>query len=333
MGTAINTERLSLEYRSRSIDVEKGCLLVTRLQGSAQETDLSEPVNSAGFGRVRHFRRRAHVDWVPNPLPMDPACKALKLPKTETLRAQVYQNAACNWRCWYCFVPFDLLAANRKYSDWLTPKELVDLYLNQSDPPKVIDLSGGQPDLVPEWIPWMMNELKIRGLDQETYLWSDDNLSNDYFWRFLSDSDIEMIASYPNYGKVCCLKGFDSDSFAFNTSADPSHFDKQFSLLGNLVATGIDIYLYATFTTPTDRNIKSSIPRLIDRLQNLHINLPLRTVPLKIELFTPVLNRLNQSKRDAVKFQHYALEAWCTEIENRFSITERNSEITEIRVR
>ena len=98
-----------------------------------------------------------------------------------------------------------------------TPGRLVELYLNQEDPPPVIDLSGGQPDLVPEWVPWMMKELSARGLGKRVYLWSDDNLSTDCFWSFLSDSEREFVAGYENYSRVCCFKGFDSESFAFNT--------------------------------------------------------------------------------------------------------------------
>ena len=44
------------------------------------------------------------------------------------LRTQVFQNAVCNWRCWYCFVDFKLLAASRKHSEWLTPRDLIDLF-------------------------------------------------------------------------------------------------------------------------------------------------------------------------------------------------------------
>src|SRR5690606_36319878 len=127
-----------------------------------------------------HFRREASPGWPPNPLPIDPASKILGITAADLLRAQVFQNASCNWRCWYCFVPFSLLGANEALSGWLSASELIDLYLNESSRPRVIDLSGGQPELVPEWVPWMMRELTDRGLEREVYLWSDDNLSNDY---------------------------------------------------------------------------------------------------------------------------------------------------------
>jgi uncharacterized Fe-S cluster-containing radical SAM superfamily protein len=320
---AINTQALSERYREQSIDLYGKRLLITNFHNTDQEKDLSEPPNARGFGRVRHFRRVTTAGWPPNPLPIDPTCRALGLPTVDNIRAQAFQNASCNWRCWYCFVPFDLLAANRRYSDWLSPAELIDLYLNQDDPPRIIDLTGGQPDLVPEWIPWMMNELRKRGLDQSTYLWSDDNLSNDYLWRFLSDDELELIANYKNYGRVCCFKGFDVESFSFNTGAEPELFDKQFDLLKRLLSIRVDLYAYATITTPSTTDLSDHMRRFVDRLQNLDEKLPLRTVPLEIQLFTPMIKRLDETKTRALKNQWIAVEAWLKELDNRFTASER----------
>jgi hypothetical protein len=194
----------------------------------------------------------------------------------------------------------------------------------------MIDLTGGQPDLVPEWVPWMMAELKERGLEHQVYLWSDDNLSNDYFWQFLSDADIELIAAYPSYGRVCCFKGFNSESFAFNTRAEPDLFSRQFQLIKRLLELGIDLYAYATFTTPVDSEIAADMARFIDRLQEIDYNLPLRTVPLEIQIFTPVKGRLNDGIQSALKNQYLAIEAWKTELENRYSSIERSQSITDV---
>ena len=149
----INTESVSSHLRGRSIDLNGKRLLMTKFVGTNQEKDLTEPANCAAFGRIRHFRRDTGAGWPPNPLPIDPARRALALPPMDMLRAQVFQNAACNWRCWYCYVPFEMLSANPRYADWVSPSALVDLYLDQPEPPFVIDLTGGQPDLVPEWVP------------------------------------------------------------------------------------------------------------------------------------------------------------------------------------
>ncbi|MBF2067548.1 MAG: hypothetical protein IGS39_24490 [Calothrix sp. C42_A2020_038] len=327
---AINTEVLSARYRAASVDLEGRRLLITNFLNTEQEKDLSEPPNCGGIGRIRHFRRLVSSSWPLNPLPIDPAILALGLPSTDMIRAQVFQNAACNWRCWYCYVPFDLLRANPDYSDWLSPATLIDRYLDQPDPPPIIDLTGGQPDLVPEWVPWMMAEIKNRGLEQQIYLWSDDNLSNDYFWKFLSNADIELIATYPKYGRVCCFKGFNAESFAFNTSAEPALFDQQFELLRRLLTLGIDLYAYATFTSPSNVDIAEDMRRFVDRLQMLDENLPLRTVPLQIQEFTPVKQRLNQDIYSVLHNQQIAIEAWRHELESRYSSEERACNIASV---
>jgi uncharacterized Fe-S cluster-containing radical SAM superfamily protein len=254
----------------------------------------------------------------------------LNLPRVDTLRAQVFQSAACNWRCWYCYVPFDLLTANPEHSGWLSPGALIDLYLDQPDPPPMIDLTGGQPDLVPEWIPWMMAELKARGLHRQVYLWSDDNLSNDYLWQFLPDADLELMASYVNYGRVCCFKGFDAESFTFNTRAEPALFDRQFELMKRLLTLGIDLYAYATFTAAFNADIESAMCRFVDRLQELDENLPLRTIPLEIREFTPVRERLSEGIEAALQNQQIAIKIWKQELEARFPAEARTRNIADV---
>ncbi|WP_339734803.1 hypothetical protein [uncultured Gimesia sp.] len=326
----INTEDFSLRLRGKSVDLETQRLLITNLINTEQENDLTEPANCNGFGRIRHFRRATSKGWPENPLPIDPACKTMGFPTAEILKAQVFQNASCNWRCWYCFVPFQLLAGNLKYSAWMSASDLIDLYLAENEAPYVIDLTGGQPDLVPEWVPWMMKELTKRGLNDQVYLWSDDNLSNDYFWRYLSDEDRQLVLDYKNYGRVCCFKGFDEESFSFNTKADPALFDNQFRLFERFVELGIDIYGYATFTTPNLKSVDSGIPNFIDKLQSIHKFLPLRVVPLEIAVFTPVKNRLTTAIQNSMAHQQKAIELWNREIEDRFSSTQREMNITDI---
>lgn len=329
---ALDTDALSARYRLAAVDLDQRRLLITNFRGTDQEQDLTEPANCGGFGRVRHFRRATSAGWPENPLPIDPASRALGLCSEEVLRAQVFQNAVCNWRCWYCFVDFKLLAANRQYSDWLSAGKLVDLFLAEPNRPRMIDLTGGQPDLTPEWVPWMMAELTSRGLDREVYLWSDDNLSNDYFWRYLSEEQRELVASYPKYGRVCCFKGFDAESFSFNTRAAPALFDRQFDLMSRLVALGIDVYAYATFTGPTCDDISGSVRKFIDRLQEIDERLPLRTVPLEVRVFTPVKGRMDTAREAALVHQQIAIATWSEEITRRFTVDERSMNIVDVRL-
>lgn len=328
--TSIDTDKFSLAMRVRAIDLHQRQVMVTNFRGSNQEKDLTDPANCQGFGRIRHFRQDTGPTWPDNPLPIVPAGRALNLEKTDELTAQVFQNAACNWRCWYCYVDFALLSADPKRAAFLTADQLVDLYLQEPNRPQIIDLSGGQPDLVPEWVPWMMAALRSCGLETSTYLWSDDNLSTDYFSRFLIEDDVELISSYANYGKVCCLKGFDQASFAFNTSASPDLFDRQFQLLARQLKIGIDLYLYATFTSPNRENIREQMNTFVDRLQGLHPHLPLRTVPLQIQVYTPMRSRMESIEREAMANQQIAIEAWSEELAARFSSEQLNSEIAQI---
>lgn len=328
---AIDTEALSARYRARALDLIGKRLLITRFDGSDQARDLSEPANCNGFGRIRHFRRQTSPGWPSNPLPIEPAGRALWLPPADVLRAQVFQNSVCNWRCWYCFVDFDLLNGDQRRAGWLQADEMLDLYLGQDDAPAVIDLTGGQPDLTPEWVPWMMEALRARGLSERVYLWSDDNLSNDYFWRFLPAGVRAEVAAYRHYGRVCCFKGFDADSFAFNTRAHPALFDQQFALMGRLLDLGLDLYAYVTLTTPNPEGIADGVRRFLDRLQALDPNLPLRTIPLEVQMFSPVEKRRpGDEHRLAIRLQWRAIEVWQAEILARYPEALRAMNIAEV---
>ena len=315
----IDTDAYSDKLRALIVDPERRWLLVTRLEGSDQEADLSEPVNCGGLGRIRHFRRETGPGWPANPLPIDPACAALGTEPVDLLRTQVFQNAGCNWRCWYCYVPFTLLSGSEKRGEWVEPAALVAAYLEQDDRPRVIDLSGGQPDLVPEWTPWTMRALRDSGASDSTYLWVDDNLSNDYFWRYLSDDDIQTVAEWPKFGRVGCFKGYDAESFAFNTKATPELFDRQFELFARHLALGVDCYGYVTLTGPNGSAVADAMPRFVDRLQAVHELLPLRTIPLEIVLWGPVHRRLTDPRRQSLDVQQRAVEVWNRELESRFS--------------
>lgn len=327
--TVIDTDSYSARLRARAVDPQRRALLISDLRGSEQEDDLSEPVNCGGYGRVRHFTQATSTGWPPNPLPVLPAAGALGIPAGGQIRAQAFQNAVCNWRCWYCYVPFSLLSGSPRRSAWFTAAGLVDAYLAEPDPPAVLDLSGGQPDLVPEWVPWTLQALADRDA-AHVYVWSDDNLSNDYFWRYLTDAQRELAATHPRYGRVCCFKGFDAESFAFNTRAAPELFGRQFDLFARLLATGMDLYAYATFTGPTADRIGEKIARFADRLQHVAANLPLRTVPLEIEQWGPVTRRITPARQHALAVQAEAISAWNAELETRFTAASRQRPVTDI---
>jgi uncharacterized Fe-S cluster-containing radical SAM superfamily protein len=276
--------------RKRIIRPEAREILVSRLEGSSQEDDLSSPVNCGGIGRIRHFRKATPVGWPDNFLPIDPAANALGLPIQSMMEAQVFQNAACAWRCWYCYVPFELLGGDERRSEWHSAAELVRRYAELEHRPPILDLSGGSPDLTPEWVPWTIDALIAEGLADSTYLWSDDNLSSDLLFELLTPLQVRQMRE-AKYGRVCCFKGFDAESFAFNTGASPDEFDKQFGRFARYLDLGLDLYAYITLTGPSSDRVEEKVGEFAIRLANIWPECAVRTVPLRIEPFGPMLTR------------------------------------------
>lgn len=333
MTNAIDTVTISARMREQVLDIPNKRFLLSRIRGSEQERDLTEPTNCNGLGRIRHFRLDTSVSWPTNPLPILPACNKLGIVSRGKMNAQVFQLAACMWRCWYCFVPYDLLAAAPKTSEWVTAEQIVDMYASIEQRPQIMDLSGGSPDLAPEWILWMMESLKRKGLQDSVYLWSDDNLSTEYLFD-MAPRDLQLMSTYSNYGRVCCFKGFNEESFVFNTRARAQDFDRQFQIMQRLLGeTELDLYGYVTLTAPTDLDMEQEMSCFFDRLQRVHPNLPLRMIPLEIRTFTPTQGRMTTECEKALSHQQQAISYWNQEIEKRFSAQQRETAIHEIRLR
>lgn len=330
-GRLITTNEMAATLRPRIVRPGSKEILISRIAGSDQEPDLTVPPNCGGLGRIRHFHRETADGWPPNSLPIDPACKALGVEEPDLLRAQVFQNAACAWRCWYCYVPYNLLSGDSLRGEWVTTDHLVECYLAENGRPQVLDLSGGSPDLTPEWVVWMMESLEKAGLAEETYLWSDDNLSTDFVLTKLTNGQRRRLAEYRNYGRVCCFKGFDARSFSFNTKADDSGFDRQFEIFKLYLDLGLDLYAYATFTGDEPTAVEPGVVDFLDRLQSLATNLPLRLIPLQITPFGPLIQRTEEAELPLpMSIQDQAIRIWSQEIEKRFTLELRQLPIADV---
>ena len=306
----IDTASMAARMRERIVRPATRELLISRVGGSAQEEDITSPVNCGGLGRIRHFQRTTASGWPDNFLPIDHAARALGLPPAAMMEAQVFQNAACAWRCWYCFVPFELLGGDERRAEWVTAEDLIGRYAAIDARPRILDLSGGSPDLTPEWIPWTIEALERAGIADDTFLWSDDNLSTDLVFEVLTDAQRAAMAR-ANYGRVCCFKGFDAESFAFNTGASPDGFGRQFERFAQYLDLGIDLYGYVTLTGPTLDGVEEKVIMLHERMRSIWPALPGRTVPLRIEAFGPVVKR-NAGRDLAAAFavQEAAITVW-----------------------
>lgn len=316
--------------RKHYINLMDKTILVSNIGDSEQKNDLTKPTNCNGFGRIRHFRRNQE-NWLDDPLPIDPACEALNLPRTNMIEAQVFQMGYCNMNCWYCFVPDNLREGTN--GNWLSVNDLMDLYLEDPNRPKVIDLSGGNPELTPEWVYWWMEAIKKRGLEEKIYLWSDDTLSTDSMYKYLTMNQIQELAEYRNYGKVCCFKGFDEESYFFNSRFRDGSYNEQFNTLKKYINQGFDVYAYVTITCPNLENIEKKIRIFFDSLQRIHEMLPLRTIPLKIVAYGPTQQRMNQQHQIAINNQFIVKDLWMSELEKRFQRSHLNTNIAKIRIK
>jgi len=123
----------------------------------------------------------------------------------------------------------------------------------------------------------------------------------------------------PSYARVACFKGYDETSFSFNAGVSPTLFEQQFQIYEDLLREGFDMYAYVTLTSPPHKDLGNYMRKFIDRLQYIHPNLPLRTVPLKIESYAPTRSRARKDHEIALKFQYDVHTAWLEELDKRFS--------------
>lgn len=327
-------DQLADESRKSVYDPDSKKFLLANISASDQITDLSTPANCDGFGRVRHFKRFISDDWCLDPLPIDPALRCLGHMPADKINAQVLQIASCNLNCWYCFVPDALKCADPNVSDWFSADEIVQIISRDSEKDvTVIDLSGGNPELVPEWVVDMMESLEKYDLKNRYYLWSDDTLTTDFTFRYLTKDQLKYMSGYKNYGRVCCFKGFDEHSFEYNSRMPGSIYKKQFDNFSRLLDLGLDLYGYVTFTTDDLSDVGEKMSRFVDKLKKIHELLPLRVVPLKIYPFTPTRARLTESYLSSMNNQVNALVAWEDTLRRNYTVDMLRKNISEISMR
>jgi hypothetical protein len=98
---------------------------------------------------------------------------------------------------------------------------------------------------------------------------------------------------------------------------------------------GLDVYGYVTLTSAHDDGIGQGIADLMDRLQVIDPHFPLRVIPLRIQVFTPVEQRLARAKarETSLAVQEEAIAAWMGELERRFSPDLRALQICDVPLR
>lgn len=330
----IDSDKLIPLMRSRIVNTAQRKVLIANIVGSLEEKDDYTKINCGGLGRVRLFTQyKLHGGCFDSLDEMRTQRMLLSdYPSNSEVKTQVFQLSGCTWRCWYCFVDEKLLSGNSNAGTWVSSDELLDNYLATPDRADIIDLSGGQPDLAPEWIVWMMEAINKKNLSGRIFLRSEDNLSNDLMWQVLTPAQLDLISNFPNYSRIGCFKGFDYESFSFNTRAHPQLFDRQFDIARKIINSGIDFFAHITLTGASLVGVESKIHTLFDRLQDIHPLLPLRVVPLTIKEFSAWHAREFSGREEWSRVQAVALEAWANEMFMRFTASQRVGPFEAIRL-
>jgi len=318
--------------RKKIVNTTEHAVKITKLINTIEGADTNCNVNCNGFGRIRKYQQfQLFFD--------NSRQRGKKLlrglnPETTCYTSQVFQIEGCNIRCWYCYVDDCALAACSEEAEWITVDDMLDLFFQNNTPPYIIDLSGGQPDLVPEWCFWIMQDIEKRGMKDNVFVWLDDNLTTVHLMEnYLTVDEIIYMSSFPKHSRTCCFKGYDENSYTFNTRSSATSLDLQLKNFKKLFDYGFDLYAYVTLTGPRGNVTKDKLSYFMDELQKIHPFLPLRTIPLIIKNFNATSLRLNTTYKEALKEQYLAFEYWDTLLGNRFTFSERQIPYEDIKMR
>jgi uncharacterized Fe-S cluster-containing radical SAM superfamily protein len=237
------------------------------------------------------------------------------------------QLLGCAWRCWYCYVD----PVNLKHTSPHARKiRIADLCIEACSVSEgILDLSGGQPDLVPEW-PLYFNKqiMAIQGASR-LHIRSEDNLCNDFLWRFLSAKEVGELARSPLYTRIGCFKGFDSESFG-DVVGNGFKFDDQLTCAARLIRDGFDPFYYATFSPSSAERLEARIRIFFEQLLGISDSLPLRVIPLLLRRTENWKPRRGVTFERKAEYNDMANQVWFALIQENFGKGAFGTELREL---
>ena len=96
---------------------------------------------------------------------------------------------------------------------------------------------------------------------------------------------------------------------------------------------GFDVYGYIILVCKDLNDIESKIKKTMDKLQEISYFLPLRIIPIKIEKFSAVIERLNEEREQSILNQYQVLQIWNNELYNRFTKAELECNIADLKLK
>jgi len=237
------------------------------------------------------------------------------------------QVALCDFYCWYCYVPDELLRGRKvQYS---TPREVMERFLEIRNNDKkqglesnVLRISGGEPFLAPDLILECLEYLRDNGMEREVLVWSETNLSPflkeqpDQFvlaeiWLEEQGKSLKDFAFFKNFVLHPCLHGTTSLNFSQTTLVREDFFDPLVEAFGLLIDYRIDIYPTISSNTCPSTHIGD----LFLRLKEIHEKLPLRFALIEYHFDYPIIDeRLSRSRRQGIIYGKNAMIAKWNEL-------------------
>jgi len=228
----------------------------------------------------------------------------------------IVQLGVCNFRCWYCYVDYKLLAG--KDVVFVTAETIMQQFLEVRKQAKahnlaynVLRISGGEPFFAPDLLLSCLRIARAKGLDQEICIKTETNLSplQKIGDRSLAEewSSFEELASYPNFYVHPTIHGLSPESLRANSAVSSDMFDRILDGLSTLLTYKLDFY--PSFSSNTVN------PELIllffQKMKNLHRNLPLRIAVRPFSFDYDIIRERDQGKRVVTVFDHrQTIEIW-----------------------
>jgi uncharacterized Fe-S cluster-containing radical SAM superfamily protein len=326
MGNVFNPIKLAEKLRKDLIIAPKRKVSLANIGSSLQSFDSFKASRiKQDFFRTKLYQKPYENNYFGGK-PADVASLKLGIPEAECNNVFIAQINACNLRCWYCYCDARNLCADHRYGEYFTPDQILLHFLsaskkyeyskNPDEKINILRLSGGEVFLVPELIYWIIEDIFSLNLQDRIFLWIDCNLSTgDFFWKYLSKSQIKRIRNFKNLGICCCYKGFDEESFYYNTGADPVFFGEQFKMHRRLFEEGLDVYSYiypvSIFPIESDGHAKSKIDNFIGLMQKeVSYFSPLRMAVPAIKIYSANENRITAEKRKILSYQDKIRNLW-----------------------
>lgn len=247
------------------------------------------------------------------------------------------QIALCDFYCWHCYVPDELLRGASNKINYFTPRDFVDRFLAvRADPKKesygsnVLRVSGGEPFLAPDFILGCLEYLQDKGLDKEIFVWSETNLSPFLMkggqtslvetWLEEQGKSLKNFAKFKNFVLHPCLHGTNPSNFAQITFAKEEYFNQLIEGLRLLVDLKIDVYP----TIGSNTSPSTEITDLFLKLKEINTKLPLRfaLIPYSFDNYPAIDARLSKSKRQGVIYGKDAMiSQWNALLKENYNVS------------